>query len=63
MILLCFIVPVTGILLSMAEKRDDSEEEGEILDFGKSRFRGRDSLSADLERALAQLIVLMKKNW
>ena len=38
-------------------------DEPEHLDFGKSRFRGRDSLGADLERAWAQLLVLLKKNW
>lgn len=35
----------------------------DTLDFGKSKFRGRDSLIADLERAGAQLTVLLKKNW
>lgn len=42
---------------------EHSYEEPEHLEFGKSRFRGRDSLGADLERAWAQLLALLKKNW
>jgi hypothetical protein len=45
------------------QREAEAAAEPDRLDFGKSRFRGRDSLAADLERAAAQLRVLMNKNW